>query len=215
MKTIFRFLLLFLFIAFYSCNKEEYIDPNLIENQNAFKVSKTAFDTQIEETEEESLENIMLWVSYLTAQALVRNTSAESFFVNTLGDRSQTNIIALESLLNNDNPFREAFITEFRYYTGPICRVPTPSGTPRPGDRPGSGSLEYLYIHMLLNDYDFELYLPSGYNQSLDNVKSSAQVDLIRNSQGFKHFDRCEVEEIVINSNTRDNVIIVKNSENE
>ncbi|MDH7445379.1 hypothetical protein [Aquimarina sp. 2201CG14-23] len=212
MKSFIRFLLLLLFVNFYSCDKEEFVTPDSIENQNTFKVNKTTLDTYSEETEEESLENIMQWVSYLTAQALVRNESAESFFVNTLVNGSVENTITLESLLDNDNVFRDAFLEEFYYYhIGSVCRDITPSGGPRPTDGAGSGTIGFLYTHMLLNDYDFEFYLPNGYNQSLDNVKSSARVDrMLGDLQGYNHFDRCKVEEITINSNDRGNILILK-----
>lgn len=214
MKLFCRILFLIMFVSFYSCEEKELLDQTSIENHSDFKINKSALDIQNEDTDEENLENVMQWVSYLTAQALVRNESAESFFVNTLINRSQENAMSLSDLLDNDNSFRNAFLEEFYYYSGTICRTPTPSGGPKPGDKPGSSTQGFLYIDMLLNDYNFEFYIPNGYNQSLTSVKSSVQVNAVsEGSQGFNHFGRCEVDEIIIYPNTRGNILILKNSE--
>ena len=212
MKTLYRILLFTLCISLYSCDKEEYLDQDTLESQSVSKTNDVYFDTQ---SEEQNIENVMQWVSYLAAQALIRNESAESFFVDVLANSSSENIIPLENLLGTENDFSDAFIEEYLYYLGPICRVDKPLGDPTPDTDPGSGSEEFMYIYHLLNDYDFEFNLPNGYDQNLNIVKSTARSNILVGSlQGFKHFDRCKVEELLISSGTGGNVLILNNSEN-
>lgn len=222
MKTIFRFSVLFLFIGFYSCDKEAITDDNsIIQNDKSFEAQVTFSETEYRR------ETGMQWASFLVAQTILRNPSAEEFFMNTLSNSPQTNVVKLRRLLGdkyNDNAvFVEAFKLEFLYYANThACRFgDDPDGVPTNNNKPPSHmamDIEDLYVYSLLNDieeFEFELYLPNGYTTNTieaNQITSSAYSLGIstENTQGYIHFGRCNTLGVNVTPHYTGNLIIMQ-----
>ncbi|MDY8136713.1 hypothetical protein [Aquimarina sp. 2201CG5-10] len=223
MKAIFRFSLLFLFITFYSCDKEAVTEDSIIGNNKSFNAANTA-------DEPSELETRMQWTSFVLGQTVTRHPSAEEFFINALANSSQTNVITLRSLLDKNianNAFEEAFKLEFLYYASHhACRFgDDPDGSPKPSNKPppesveNGNSMDYedLYVYSLLNDpgdLEFELYLPNGYtgNPESNQITTSAYSSgiSVENTQGYIHENRCDTYSTNVTPDYRGNLIIIQ-----
>ncbi|WP_219007047.1 hypothetical protein [Aquimarina litoralis] len=215
-----RFFLIFLFLGFYSCDKEAVSDDGIFENNKSFQQQGTFNEIEYRR------ETRMQWASFLIAQTLLRHPEAEEIFINTLTNSSKTNVIALSDLLGgnfiNNTAFVDAFKSEFLYYYSNICRLndDDPDGVPTNSNKPPPHTMmeiEDVYVWSLLNDpeeFEFELYLPNGYTRSTTgNQITSSAYSLgisVEDAQGYIHIDRCDAHSVNVTPTHRGNLIILK-----
>ncbi|WP_299891324.1 hypothetical protein [uncultured Lacinutrix sp.] len=239
MKTIFKVLVLLLLVSFQSCSKEEVEETNLVEEKESIE-GKKAFAASNNQAEEGTLENKMQWVAYLTARALLQDNPitgnlAEQDFVNVLTGGYTSNVVRLGDLLNSsDGAFRNAFAKEFGYYSN-VDACDTDGGKPKGAaipDDEGDGRSSFsgqdnetasrvgpsfpssaaeIYINQLINDYNFEIYLPNGYNE-VDNVVISTAVTIaLINDEAYRHTPgACNVTYINMTAQTQGNIIMLR-----
>lgn len=224
--TIQLFLFSLLFLSINACNTDELLEENM-ESKILITEERLGIVQQNNE-KEESLENKMQWIAYITAQALLESGEARRVFRDELNATGTPTTVSLRDLIGHtvtDASFLSEFKNQFLYYyhidsgtSDAGCDGSgRPNGRPKPpgtigGIPPGTDFNSYifdLYVASILNDDCLEFYLPNGfmYIESIGNsnpmntpIKSTAHP--LRNetsNEGFYHTSTCFVTPITIN----------------
>ena len=128
------------------------------------------------------LENLMQWVSFLTAETLLDNPEAEIEFRQNISNVVNSNVakrVSLSKLFSYDNPaFMAAFQqTHFEYESNSWLHWDESCGRPsegRPMLPPSGGCNTFCsFINAITNYYCLEMYLPNGYVTPLGNSNQS------------------------------------------
>lgn len=228
-KLVFTLLLL---INVYSCETEETLEQEtqsetLERRGNGDGIEVLNNPAAIE------IENRMQWVSYMTAQVILRDSGARQEFKDEVEDSGALNAFPIRNLLENDGrnlSFKREFRIEFFYHFNntygensedPCDGTGRPEGRPKPTGVLGGMSLDVIYqmyILSLLNDNCFEFYLPNGYaplaplgSSGFIVPKSTAHpmTNAISN-EGFSHTSACYVSSITVDDNTPGVIIVVR-----
>ncbi len=212
-------------IIIFSCSKQELIGENPTDNETT-SLNKATNNRVALEKDILILENKMQWVSYLTAQVLLKDEPARKEFVNLLSNRSPK-VIKLQDILRFDsenNSFREAFEVEFNYYQTEGNDCGRPEGRPKPNTQGLRSEVTYSafnsYISSLLEDECLELYMPNGFNSNFEAISSIPPTSITTSAhplvipskfnRGFIHKGRCQIEKSIVSSVTMGTVIIVR-----
>ncbi|EDP72171.1 hypothetical protein FBALC1_13757 [Flavobacteriales bacterium ALC-1] len=227
-------LILLVLVFLYSCETEE------IQEQSSTIESIKKKDSDIYKKDpnvraEIDLENRMQWISYMTAQTLLRDDDARQQFENEVVNSGTYNAFHIKALLK-ENVQNASFKNEFRdvfylyYNEEDLCDTggrprggptpPSPIGGIPPGTIPPSPF--ELYIDSILHDDCFEFYLPNGYNPLVAVgggsggqivLKSTAHPlnDDAHNDGYYHNGSYCyNASEISINNNTFGIIIMVR-----
>ncbi|WP_299891327.1 hypothetical protein [uncultured Lacinutrix sp.] len=245
MKTFFKILVLVLLVSFQSCSKGEIEEVNLVEEKKSIEASK-AFAASNNQAEEGTLENKMQWGAYLVTRALF-NKAAEDDFLNLLtssyNNNNNNNTVRLDDLLNSSNgAFRNAFAEAFDYYTNvDACdtdggkprgaAVPDNEGNSRPGfqaqnnettSRVGQSfppPASDLYINQLINNYNFEIFLPNGYVELKEleeledfyKIISTAVTNNLITNEAYSHSEyNCHIVYTNMTTQTQGNIVMMR-----
>ena len=184
MTKIKSLLIMLVALVVYSCstndiNEEitdsETFNKEVIKNSKKNETNDTNSYRTIDEIEDLGLR--MLWVSYMTAEVIMKDDYARRQFEEEFDATGGTNVVRLENLLSVDAPFdhfREAFKQEFLYHyhnnDGDGYSPCTGSGGGKPSGRPspltdGGGfildddELFNRYVNELLDDECLEYFL--------------------------------------------------------
>jgi len=181
------------------------------------------------------LHNRMQWVSYMTAQVLLRSEDARILFQNELDNSSVSNTVALEKLLDPNLAnlsFYNEFVDEFllNYHGSGTCDgIGRPRNRPTPpGDTGGATEPQDLdaylanaYITALLERDCLEFYLPNGFifihstgpgPILSSHIRSTAHPlsAIATSNDAFNHINSCFVDEITVDNSTNGFVILVR-----
>lgn len=230
MKTFFKLSILLLVVSFYSCEKEEITEFDTTSNKrvvisNTLISNKTTTSNNNPRpyTDAEILENSLQWVSFLTAQAVLKDAPAYTQFIGELNNST----ISLSQLLNlnhGNQDFRDAFETEYYIYQNPNQNNEPCAGggrprgvpTPNPCDPPCNTAVTpfSIYASRLLNDECIELYIP-GQSFGITNGVVSTAHPMTKDSSNlaYEHFGECIVSEVTVggnNSINSTNIIVAR-----
>jgi len=227
-------------LATFSCDTNDIAQDALeIENNATQEIQSKTLGVTIDLEDDwhttERLQNRMQWISYMTAQVLLRSADARTLFQNELDNSGGANVVKLENLLGDhvtDLSFYEEFADEFllNYYGVEICNgIGRPRNRPSPpgtigGVAPGTDYDAYLvssYVAALLNMDCFEFYLPHGFAflhttgpgpTITSHIRSTAHPlnNATRSNEGFDHADACIVSEIEVDDDTNGFVLVVR-----
>ncbi len=174
MKINLKRLLPALLLVFFACETDtQELETNNIENTTSLN-KKTLKGGTLDNLEEEivRLENLMQWVSFLTAETLLDSPEAEIEFRQNISSVINSNVakrVTLSKLFSYDNPaFMAAFQqTHFEYESNNWLHWDESCGRPsegRPVLPPSGGCNTFCtFINAITNYYCLEMYLPNGY----------------------------------------------------
>jgi hypothetical protein len=174
MKKVLKLLFLTLLFVFFACETEiQELEITNTENTTLLNKKTLKGGTLGEQNEEIArLENLMQWVSFLTAETLLDNPEAEIEFRQNISSVVNSNVakrVSLSNLFSHDNPaFMDAFQqTYFAYSSNNWIHWDESCGRPRGGEPlppPSGGCNEFCtFINAITNYYCLEMYLPNGY----------------------------------------------------
>lgn len=247
MKTILKlFAALFIFVCFFACTtdelQEETSTNKLTEENTSISLSgpmnSFGIETDDDESKEIDLENRMQWISYITAQAIMRSNDAKQQFENEVTNSGSAKAFQIANLLD-DNVLDSSFKDEFRdvfylYYDSEFSCTgngkpkggptpPSPIGGTAPGTIPPTPF--ELYVSSILYDDCFEFYLPNGFSPlAAMNGSSTGGAVFLRSTahpltnassnEGYYHSNtntsNCSVTEITANDNTGGPLIVIR-----
>ena len=235
-------IILLVFVIF-SCDTNDItedtqgIENNTFPEESQSKTSRSPIVLEDDWHSIERFQNRMQWVSYITAQVLLKSADARTLFQNELNNSVSTNVVKLENLLGDDVTdlsFYQEFADEFllNYHGVEICdgigrprNRPAPSETSTTGGvLPGADYDTYLvdaYVASLLNMDCLEFYLPHGFAflhttgsglTLTSHIRSTAHplTHGARSNKGFNHVNACIVSEIEVDDNTNGFVLVVR-----
>lgn len=221
MKTSTLTLLCLLFFCL-SCQKEDNPQAPTLNNKSIELQGK---NRHAEPTAAEILENKMEWASYLIAHTLINDANAEAQFISLINASiNSTSTISLESLLGShvsNTSFLDAFENSFlEFLSGENC-LKCPKGDLQPdcqgGDCAFPCSSFCMFLTYLLEENCFEIYLPNGYDGTVDIVSSTAHPVNTDNENDCYIRDADDVlfDSInVLNMSTFENPIVVRPYDN-
>lgn len=230
MKILFKLFLCSLLFVF-SCNtediQEEPIQPESMNRQAGLDAGSLT-------PEEETLENRMQWVSYMTAQTLLESGEARRAFQNELDATGALTTVSFDAIFGDQvidlsffNEFRDQFFYYYNQQPGdsndPCDGNGRPNGSPKPPGTIGGSSNNAIfefYISSLLTDDCFEFYLPHGfaYLEPVGNqngfgspiLSTAHPLNFEPSNEGYKHETKCIVSSMDIDDSTPGFIIVVR-----
>lgn len=222
----FLFFLLIAAISF-SCQNNESFELETTTLNSEDQLYSRGIDTSVNPHEE--FENVLQWTSYIIATANSNSQNAEAIFIHLLNKSYQEGtpgVIQLSDLLDTttENRFEKAFKDAYFYYFHSTSDCDdggtrNPRGNPTLGDPPGIDpqNTSYFYnsyLNFILNESCLEIYVPNGYNTSVNNIiyTTSHPLDDSPDNEAYIIPEQCH-DDVTIgayNLHLFDNVIVTR-----